>query len=120
MRHLRHGLILILLLLFTGLTFNAYACLVPLFGTSASSWSINGCVLPHEQPVHQFCDGFKVLSVQSGGELDTGLDSQFISSEDTASLSLLLRAASTTSRLCAYLAEAPPQDLLLKIAVLRI
>jgi len=118
MRHIRL-IVIFILLLFTSLSFNAYACLVPVFGTPASLMG-NGCVLPDEQPVHQFCEGFKILSVQSGGELDTSLDSQIVSSEDTASLSLLLRAASTTSRLSTRLADVPPQDLLLKISVLRI
>jgi hypothetical protein len=116
---MRLNLIIIFLLLFTSQSFNAYACLVPVFGTPAALMG-NGCALPEQQAARHFCDGFKILSIQSGGELDPRLECQTVSSEDTASLSLLLRIASTTSPLNIHHVDVPPQDVLLKISVLRI
>jgi len=46
-------------------SFNAYACLVPLSGTSDASMA-NGCSTPMEQPARQLCDAFKTLGVASG------------------------------------------------------
>lgn len=45
-------------------SFNAYACLLPLSGTTDASMA-NGCSTPVEQPVRQLCDAFKTLSVAS-------------------------------------------------------
>ena len=109
----------VLILLFVGLSFNAYACLLPVNGVASAAME-NGCSTPDEQPVRQFCDAFKTLSVQSAVELYPTIDSQFICSQDTTSLSSLLIFTSHGSRLCEHPAEGPPQDLLLKISVLRI
>lgn len=112
-------LILSLILLFTGLSFNAYACLLPLFTTTAVSMR-NGCSTPDEHPVRQFCDAFKTLSVESAVELFVNADSQTISTEDTASLLQFLILASATSFSYHSPPESPPQDILLRISVLRI
>ncbi len=45
-------------------SFNAYACLLPLSGTTDASMA-NGCSTPEEQPVRQLCDVFKTLGVES-------------------------------------------------------
>lgn len=45
-------------------SFNAYACLLPLSGTSDASMA-NGCSTPVEQPSRQLCDAFKILGVES-------------------------------------------------------
>lgn len=45
-------------------SFNAYACLLPLSGTTDASMA-NGCSTPEEQPVRQLCDAFKTLGVES-------------------------------------------------------
>jgi hypothetical protein len=55
------GTIAVFLLAFS---FNAYACLLPLSGTTDASMA-NGCSTPAEQPVRQLCDAFKTLSVAS-------------------------------------------------------
>jgi hypothetical protein len=112
-------LIISLILLFAGLSFNAYACLLPLFDIPASTMG-SGCSTPDEQPVRQFCDAFKTLSVESGVELFAYPDSQTISSEDAASLFRLLIHASATSFSSDHPPESPPQDILLRISVLRI
>lgn len=58
------GTIVVFLLAFS---FNAYACLIPLSGTSDASMS-NGCSTPTEQPARQLCDAFKTLGVESGSQ----------------------------------------------------
>jgi hypothetical protein len=108
-----------LIVLFFSLSFNAYACLLPVNGVPASSMS-TGCSTPDEQPVSQFCDAFKTLGVQSADKLPLGSNSHAICSEDTASLAFLVFLTSPSSRLSDHPAVSPPQDLLLKISVLRI
>jgi hypothetical protein len=48
-------------------SFNAYACLVPLSGTSDASMG-DGCSTPIEQSARQLCDAFKTLGVESGSQ----------------------------------------------------
>lgn len=49
-------------------SFNAYACLLPLSGTTDASMA-NGCSTPDEQPVRQLCDAFTTLGVASSPQL---------------------------------------------------
>jgi hypothetical protein len=108
-----------LVVLFFALSFNAYACLLPVNGVPAPAMA-NGCSTPEEQAGYQFCDAFKTLSVQSADTLHFNSDCQTICSEDTASLALLVFLTSHSSRLSDHPTVGPPQDLLLKISVLRI
>jgi hypothetical protein len=108
-----------LVVLFFALSFNAYACLLPVTGVTAGAMDI-GCSTPDEQPVYQYCDAYKTLGVQSADTLHLTSDCQTICSEDTASLALLDKHTSPSSRLSDHPTVAPPQDLLLKISVLRI
>lgn len=108
-----------LVVLFLALSFNAYACLLPVNGVTAAAMG-NGCSTPDEQPVYQFCDAFKTLGVQSADKLHLTSDCQTICSEDTASLALLVTLTSHSSRVSDHPTVGPPQDLLLKISVLRI
>ncbi len=117
--HSRSVLACTLVVLFFALSFNAYACLLPVNGTPAAAMG-NGCSTPDEQPVYQFCDAFKTLGVQSADKLHLNSDCQPICSEDTASLALRVMLTSDSSRLYDHPADGPPQDLLLKISVLRI
>lgn len=48
-------------------SFNAYACLLPLSGTTDASMA-NGCSAPVEQPSRQLCDAFKTLGVESSSQ----------------------------------------------------
>jgi hypothetical protein len=48
-------------------SFNAYACLLPLSGTTEASMA-NGCSTPVEQPDRQLCDAFKTLGVESNSQ----------------------------------------------------
>jgi hypothetical protein len=108
-----------LIVLFFALSFNAYACLLPVNGVTANAMG-NGCSTPDEQPVSQYCDAFKTLGVQPADKLPLNSDSQVLCSEDTASLALLAILTSSNNRLSNHLTIGPPQDLLLKISVLRI
>jgi len=105
--------------LFFALSFNAYACLLPVNGTPAAAMG-NGCSTPDEPPVYQFCDAFKTLGVQSVDKFHLTSDCQTICSEDTASLTLRVTLISHSTRLSDHPTVGPPQDLLLKISVLRI
>jgi hypothetical protein len=105
--------------LFFVLSFNAYACLLPVNGVTASAMG-DGCSTPDEQPVSQFCDTFKTLGVQSADKNQFSSDCQVLCPEDRASLALLAVLASPSNRLSDHPTIGPPQDLLLKISVLRI
>jgi hypothetical protein len=105
--------------LFIALSFNAYACLLPVNGVTAAAMG-NGCSTPDEQSVTQYCAAFKRLDVQSADTRHLNRDSQTIGSEDTGSLALLVIYPSPSSRLSDHPTVGPPQDLLLKISVLRI
>ena len=108
-----------LIVLFFALSFNAYACLVPVNGVTTTPMG-NGCSTPDEQPVSQYCDAFKTLGVQAADKLPLNSDCQTICSKDTASLALLVIRTSDSSRLSDHPTIGPPQDLLLKMSVLRI
>ena len=108
-----------LVMLFFALSFNAYACLLPVNGVTPAAMA-TGCATPDEQPVSQYCDAFKTLGVQSADKLSVNSDCQILCHEDTASLALLVVHSSRSSRLSDHPTIWPPQDLLLKISVLRI
>jgi hypothetical protein len=109
-----------LVVLFFALSFNAYACLLPVNGVTPAAMA-NGCATPDEQqPVSQYCDAFKTLGVQSADKLSVNSDCQTICPEDTASLAFLGIHTSHSSRLSDHPTVGLPKDLLLKISVLRI
>jgi hypothetical protein len=105
--------------LFFALSFNAYACLLPVIAVTPAAMA-NGCGAPDEQPVSQYCDAFKTLRVQSADKLQLTSDTQTICSEDTASLALRIIHTSSSGRLSDHPTVGLPKDLLLKISVLRI
>jgi hypothetical protein len=108
-----------LVVLFFALSFNAYACLVPVNGITPVAMA-NGCATPDEQPVTQYCDTFKTLGVQSADKLSVNGDYQALCPEDTASLALLVNLISPSSCLSDHPTVGLPKDLLLRISVLRI
>jgi hypothetical protein len=108
-----------LVVLFFALSFNAYACLLPVTSVTAGAMG-NTCSTPDEQPASQYCDAFKTLGVQSADKLPLNSDCQALCPGNTASLALLGIHTSPSSRLSDHPTVAPPQDLLLKISVLRI
>ena len=108
-----------LVVLFFVLSFNAYACLLPVNGITPAAMA-NGCATPDEQPASQYCDAFTTLGVQSADKLSLNSDCQALCPEDTASLALLVIHTSPSSRLSDHPTVGLPKDLLLKISVLRI
>lgn len=119
MRRARVFLAGTLVLLFLGLSFNAYACLVPLYGATVATMG-KGCSDSQDRPVRQFCDAFKTLGVQSAAELQQTINCQILCPEDIAWSSLLFHLAAQSNRLSEHPGDGPPQDILLKTAVLRI
>ena len=112
-------LVCTLVVLFFALSFNAYACLLPVNGVTAAPME-KGCATPDEQPASQYCDTFKTLGVHTAGKLPLNSDYQAICQQDTASLAHLVVLPSLSNRLSDHPLVGSPQDLLLKISVLRI
>jgi hypothetical protein len=108
-----------LIVLFLALSFNAYACLLPLTGSMSGAMS-DGCSTPDEQPMSQHCDAFKTLGMLSADNPSVSSDYQALCLEDTASLVLRINLASHSNRLSAQFIVGPPKDLLLQTSVLRI
>ena len=102
-----------LVVLFFALSFNAYACLLPINGTTAGM----GCSSSDEQ---QFCDVFKTLGVECAEKFTLNSDCQTIRSEDTVSLPLLTNLISNTHLWADHPTVGLPKDLLPEISVLRI
>ena len=108
-----------LVVLFFALSFNAYACLLPVNAVTPAAMA-NGCATSDEQPVSQYCDAFTTLRVQSADKLPLGSDGQVLCPDETASLAHLAILTSHSRRLSDHPIVGPLQDLLLKISVLRI
>jgi hypothetical protein len=53
-----------LAVLYVLLSFNAYACLLPMSGGAMMEQG-SDCAKPQEQPARQLCDAFKTLGVQT-------------------------------------------------------
>ncbi|HKO30487.1 MAG TPA: hypothetical protein VJU54_05080 [Nitrospiraceae bacterium] len=110
-----------LVVLFFTLSINAYACFLPVNGSTAATTMGTGCSTPpDEQPVYPFCDAFKTLGVESADKFHFDSAYQTLCAEDTASLAFCVILTSFSSRLSDPLIVGPPQDLLLKMSVLRI
>ncbi|MBI3807589.1 MAG: hypothetical protein HY281_08785 [Nitrospirae bacterium] len=103
----------ILVVLFFALSFNAYACLLPVNGVTAGM----GCSTSDEQ---QYCDAFKTLGLESADKFPLNSDCHTIRSEDTVSLPLLINLISYRNLLSDHPTVGLPKDLLLEISVLRI
>ena len=101
-----------LVVLFFVLSFNAYACFLPMNGTAGM-----GCSTSDEQ---QYCDAFKTVALESADKTSLHKDCQTIRSEDTVSLPPLLNLISHRNLLSDHLTVALSKDLLLQISVLRI
>jgi len=108
-----------LVVLFFVLSFNAYACLLPVNGATLAAME-NRCSTPDVRPVYEFCDAFKTFGVQSADTRHLNSDFQTICSEDAASSAHLVILTSPSNPLSDHPTVGPPQDLLLKISVLRI
>lgn len=88
MRRFYSLLSITLVLLLLVLSFNAYACLLPV-GSSSTSEMGNGCSTPEEQPARQVCDVFKTFNVEASGLSQPIFDSQMLWFGETLSCSYL-------------------------------
>lgn len=102
-----------LVVLFFILSSNAYACLLPMNGTTAGMV----CSTSDE---HQFCDAFKTVGLECADKFSLTSDYQIICFEDTVSLPLLINPISYRNLLSDHPTVGLPKDLLLEISVLRI
>src|SRR5207244_9028600 len=91
------GLAGILFVLFIALSFNAYACLLPVNGVTLAAIE-NRCSTPDVRPVYEFCDAFKTFDVQSADTRHLNRDYQTIYSEDAASSAYLVILTSPSNR----------------------
>ena len=112
-------LVVSLILLFASLSFNAYACLIPLFGTTATSMG-NGCPTSDEAPARQFCDAFKMLAVNSPFDSYPDLDHQTFCADASASSSQWLNHCAANDLIYDHPEHALPRDVLRETTVLRI
>jgi hypothetical protein len=108
-----------LICLFLALSFNAYACLVPILGDMQILQG-NDCSTPGKEPITQFCDGFKTLAVQTGADTSSA---HLFNLVLTGNLLALYSDPVTTGQfpLTPRIGDlSPPQDILLLISVFRI
>ena len=119
MRFPQKLLALLLISLFLAFSFNAYACLVPIYGGMKVSQG-SDCTTPGEEPASQFCDGFKSLAVQSGPDISASDLSILVLPRN---ISALFSDPVTTSQFLLTPARgnlSPPKDILVLISVFRI
>jgi len=109
--------IVVFLLVFS---FNAYACLLPLSGTTDASMA-NGCSTPVEQPSRQLCDAFKILGVESQAQSSSLLVDHHWSADHTLPTlpTVSPRLVQISSLYCALESSSPPHQSLTS-TVLRI
>lgn len=110
------GALVLLLLIFS---FNAYACLLPLFGVPQAAMG-GGCADQQDQPVRQFCDNFTTLGLHAASDFHHSVDAQGVSPADTVPLTWLMSLSTWTPLIQGYPAQRPPQDALVRTTVLRI
>src|SRR5579884_1320373 len=108
-----------LVLLFLLFSFNAYACLLPLFSVPQAAMG-GGCAGPQDQPVRQFCDTFTTLGLHAASDFHLSVDAQVVSPAEAAPLTWLISFSLRTPSIQGYPAQRPPQDALIRTTVLRI
>lgn len=119
MRSFPKLLALFLIALFLSFSFNAYACLVPIYGGMKVHQG-SDCTKPGEEPAAQFCDGFKTLAVQSSADLPSGELSHFFLVGNTPSFFPAPVIGSHFLPLMSRVDLPPPGDILVLISVFRI
>lgn len=100
-----------------GLTFNAYACLVPLYSAGQTPM---GCESSPDQPVREHCDVFKAFSVEHADHDLPWLDVPTSSLEETISVTLPNTPVSTAFVRFHDNLAPPVGEVLAKLAVLRL
>ncbi len=119
MRFCSKFLTVFLISLFLAFSFNAYACIVPVFSKTPATQE-RDCTKPGKEPVTQFCDGFKSLAVQNGADASF---TQLSNLTLIGNLPAFHVSPITTSQLLFTSRSgdlSPPGDLLLLISVFRI
>ena len=115
------AVIVIIILLLSVVTFNAYACLVPL--SSSSLVMENNCSFPQEEQTPQWCDVFKTLSVESTVSLSHSQHCKAALTVDLAGVDTTTTPMFLVSRLdnfSYHQLQRPPSPLFLKLRTLRI
>ncbi len=119
MNEMKRSIIAITLsIVFFLLSFNAQACLIPLFGGLQVSQG-SDCSMPQEQPARQHCDAFKNLGVQTVSPIQPLSD---VVVHD-AVVAIALPAQDPLVSLRLFLGESPPlftRDIFALTPILRI
>lgn len=114
---MRRIMIVTLLILLFGLTFNAYACLVPLYDAGQAPMA---CGSTRDQPVREHCDVFKTLAIEHADHHSPWLHAQTSSLGETIS-ARVINIPDTTRHFGFHDSLAPPvHELLAKLVVLRL
>jgi hypothetical protein len=101
-------------------SFNAYACVLPLSGTSDVSMA-NGCSTPSEPPARQLCDAFKTLGVESNAQSASLLvDHHWLAAYALATLPVVSPQSECGSHSAWFLDSSSPPHHSLASTVLRI
>ncbi len=119
MRSFPKLLALFLIVLFLAFSFNAYACLVPIYGGMKDNQG-SDCTMPGEEPASHFCDGFKTLAVQSGPDISSAGLSHFSLGGNTPSFFPEPVTSSHFLPLMSRMYLPPQGDILVLISVFRI
>ena len=119
--HSRSFLAVTIVVFLLAFSFNAYACLLPLSGTTDASMA-NGCSTPEEQPVRQLCDAFKTLGVESSPQSSSlHMDQHWLAADQTlATLQAVISPFERISLLHHSLESSSPPHESLASTVLRI
>jgi len=115
------AVIVIVILLFSVVTFNAYACLVPLPSSSLAMGK--NCPSPQEEQTPQWCDVFKTLSVESTISLPNSQHCKAALAVDPQGIDLNTTPTFLVSRLDSishHQFQQPSSHLFLKLSTLRI
>jgi hypothetical protein len=119
MRLFQTLLALFLLTLFLAFSFNAYACLIPIYGGVKVNQG-SDCTKPGEEPAAQFCNGFKSLAFKSSPDVSSAGVSHSVLAGNIPSL---FPDTIPISRFCPIPEHGqcpPPKDMLVLISVFRI
>ena len=119
MRSVQKLLALFFIGLFLSFSFNAYACLVPVYGGMKVSQG-SDCTTPGEEPASQFCDGFKSLAVQAGPDISFSDVSQYVGAGNISSLVSVPVTIRQFLPVSAREHLVLPKDILVLISVFRI
>ncbi len=112
-------LAVLLIGLFLSFSFNAYACLIPIYG-DRDLVPESDCTTPGKEPSAQFCDGFKSLAVQASSDMPSGELSQFVIVGKDSTLFGDFQTSYKILHPAAQKHIPPSEDILVLISVFRI